>query len=127
MKERVKTVWIISNNIHKIIDLNLTQCFEKNCIFSTSHKNIYLEWILFVAIDLVVYFQDKTGLHLTVEDGQHMEAGELFEDVMEEMKLPSEAREVFSLWLVSDLLGMSFQAFTSQSKDYNLVDTTALL
>lgn len=63
---------------------------------------------MLAAIDMVVYFQDKTGLHLTVEDGQHMEAGELFEIVMEEMTLPSQAREVFSLWLVSDLLGMSY-------------------
>ena len=57
------------------------------------------------ALDMVVYFQDKSGIHLTVEDGQHMEAGELFEVVMEEMKYPQEMREVFSLWLVSDLLG----------------------
>ena len=54
---------------------------------------------------MVIYFQDKTGLHLTVEDGQHMEAGEIFEMVMEEMKFPASSREVFSLWLVSDLLG----------------------
>ena len=59
----------------------------------------------FAAVDIVVYFQDKTGLHLSVADGQRCEAGELFEMVMEEMKLPTEAREVFSLWLVSDLLG----------------------
>ena len=48
---------------------------------------------------------DKSGLHLTVEDGQNAEAGELFEMVMEEMSFPPEARDIFSLWLVSDLLG----------------------
>ena len=48
---------------------------------------------------------DKTGINLTVEDGQHATAGELFEMVMDEMKFPHEAREAFSLWLVSDLLG----------------------
>jgi len=48
---------------------------------------------------------DKSGIQLSVEDGQHAEAGELFEMVMEEMKFPAVAREVFSLWLVSDLLG----------------------
>lgn len=66
-----------------------------------------LTWI--PPIDMVVYFQDKTGLHLTVEDGQHMEAGELFELVMEEMKLQPVAREVFSLWLVSDLLELQLK------------------
>jgi len=48
---------------------------------------------------------DKTGIHFTVEDGQNAEAGELFDYVMEELSLPEEAREVFSLWLISDLLG----------------------
>ena len=59
----------------------------------------------FSALEIVIYFQDKTGLHLTVEDGQHAEAGELFEMVMDEKNFPHEAREAFSLWLVSDLLG----------------------
>jgi len=61
------------------------------------------------SIEMVVYFQDKQGLHLTCEDGQHMEAGELFEIVMEEMKYPAEFREVFSLWLVSDLLELQLK------------------
>lgn len=60
-------------------------------------------------IDIVVYFQDKTGLHLCVEDGQHTDAGSIFEMVMEEMKLPAIAREVFSLWLVSDLLELQLK------------------
>lgn len=53
----------------------------------------------------MIYFMDKSGVHLTVEDGQNAEAGELFEMVMEEMNLHQSAREVFSLWLVSDFLG----------------------
>ena len=60
---------------------------------------------LLAAIEIVIYFMDKTGINLTVEDGQHATAGELFEMVMDEMKFPHEAREAFSLWLVSDLLG----------------------
>jgi len=32
----------------------------------------------------------------------------LFEDVMEEQNYPPEARQLFSLWLVSDLLGKIF-------------------
>ena len=54
---------------------------------------------------------DKTGLTLPVLDGQHAEAGELFEMVMQEQELPHEAREVFSLWMVSDLLGMNLYKF----------------
>ena len=53
----------------------------------------------------MIYFMDKSGVHLTVEDGQNAEAGELFEMVMEEMKFAPMARAVFSLWLVSDFLG----------------------
>ena len=54
---------------------------------------------------MVIYFLDKTGLKLSLKDGQHAEAGQLFELVMEEMKFPNVARSAFSLWLVSDLLG----------------------
>ena len=57
------------------------------------------------ALEVVVYFMDKSGIHLQVDDGQNCEAGELFEMVVEEMKFPPQVREVFSLWLVSDLLG----------------------
>ena len=57
------------------------------------------------AIECVVYFMDKSGLHIVIEDGQNTEAGDLFEMVMEEKNFPPEARDVFSLWLVSDLLG----------------------
>ena len=57
---------------------------------------------------MVIYFTDKRGLRMSVEDGQNMQAGELFELVMEDMKFPDEAREMFSLWLVSDLLGELF-------------------
>jgi hypothetical protein len=56
---------------------------------------------------------DKSGVHLTIDDGQNAEAGELFEMVMEEMRMHPSAREVFSLWLVSDLLGLSFKFVAS--------------
>ena len=57
------------------------------------------------ALEMVIYFLDKTGIELSLRDGQNAEAGELFEIVMEEMKFPDVAREAFALWLVSDLLG----------------------
>ena len=57
------------------------------------------------AIDIVVYFTKSVGLQLKVCDGQNLTATELFEDVMEEQNYPPEARQLFSLWLISDLLG----------------------
>jgi len=55
-----------------------------------------------------VYFAKNVGLQLKVCDGQNLTATELFEDVMEEQNYPPEARQLFSLWLVSDLLGEIF-------------------
>jgi len=57
------------------------------------------------ATDIVVYFAKSVGLQLKVCDGQNVTASELFEYVMEEQNYPPEARQLFSLWLVSDLLG----------------------
>ena len=56
-------------------------------------------------VETIVYLMDKSGLRFTIDDGHTKEAGHLFDNVMEELGLPAEAREVFSLWLVSDLLG----------------------
>lgn len=61
------------------------------------------------AIDIIVYFPDKTGVQLKVRDGQNIEAGDLFELVMDVMHFPVEAREAFSLWLVSDLLELQLK------------------
>lgn len=69
---------------------------------------------LFQGIETIIYLMDKTGLHFEIEDGHVAEAGELFEYVMEELKLPTQAREVFSLWLVSDLLGMEILSIAIQ-------------
>ena len=56
-------------------------------------------------LECIVYFMDNSGIHLFVDGGEHVTAGDLFEMVMEEMNYPSDCRDVFSLWLVSDLLG----------------------
>lgn len=61
------------------------------------------------AIDIVVYFAKSVGLQLKVSDGQNLTASELFEDVMEEQHYPHEARQLFSLWLVSDLLELQLK------------------
>ena len=85
---------------------NLDISFSPSIDFS-----IHMYSYILIAIDIVIYFMDKTGLTLPVLDGQHAEAGELFEMVMQEQELPHEAREVFSLWMVSDLLGMNLYKF----------------
>ena len=59
-----------------------------------------------IATDIVVYFAKSVGLQLKVVDGQNVTASELFEYVMEEQNYPPDARQLFSLWLVSDLLGL---------------------
>jgi len=72
-----------------------------------------LNWVALAhcvsATDIVVYFAKSIGLQLKVCDGQNVTASELFEYVMEEQSYASEARQLFSLWLVSDLLGLSTQ------------------
>ena len=65
----------------------------------------------FSAIDIIIYRPDKVGVQIKVVDGQNIKASELFEYYLDELKEewteadPVQAREVFSLWLVSDLLG----------------------
>jgi len=71
---------------------------------------VLLSWLVLVAAsatDIVVYFAKSIGLQLKVCDGQNVTASELFEYVMEEQSYAPEARQLFSLWLVSDLLGLS--------------------
>jgi len=70
-----------------------------------SHGGVYC--LCISAIDIVVYFSKNIGLQLKESDGQNLMATELFEDVMEEQNYPPAARQLFSLWLVSDLLGTS--------------------
>jgi phosphate/sulfate permease len=53
---------------------------------------------------------DKTGLQFVVEDGRRSKAEELQEMVIQDTGLSEEAREIFSLWLMSPLLG-KFIAF----------------
>jgi len=85
-------------------------CFH-NCVYGCSSDCVYyaggcsVDCLCVSAIDVVVYFANNIGLQLKVCDGQNLTATELFEDVMEEQDYPHEARQLFSLWLVSDLLG----------------------
>ncbi|ESN98897.1 hypothetical protein HELRODRAFT_162363 [Helobdella robusta] len=64
-------------------------------------------------IEIVVYFHDNSGIMLKIQDGQNMEANILFEYVAKELNLQAEvleqAKEVFSLWLVSDLLELQLK------------------
>ncbi|KAL3873478.1 hypothetical protein ACJMK2_036590 [Sinanodonta woodiana] len=56
------------------------------------------------SMDIVVFMRDRSGIHITIEEGQIAEAEELFGIVMEEQGLPEEYKDIFSLWLVSPLL-----------------------
>ena len=49
--------------------------------------------------------RDRKGIHVNLEDGQLAEASDLFEIVLEQRGLPPESENVFSIWLVSPLLG----------------------
>ena len=89
--------------LFSIIALSL--CHDPDaCLERALHARLFCV----AAIEIVIYFADKTGLDLMVDDGQHATAGELFEMVMEEMSFPEEARNIFSLWLVSELIGSYF-------------------
>ncbi|CAD5122954.1 DgyrCDS11347 [Dimorphilus gyrociliatus] len=60
-------------------------------------------------MEIVVYFSDKTGISLNVDDGVNVTAMELFDMVYEETGLPNEGRETFSLWLMSNLLELQLK------------------
>lgn len=55
-------------------------------------------------IDIGVYFNDKTGIVLKVENGHLSTAGDIFQMVIDELQLPEESKETFAMWMVSSLL-----------------------
>ncbi|CAH1792219.1 unnamed protein product [Owenia fusiformis] len=60
-------------------------------------------------LEMCVYFANKTGLEMTLEGGRCTTAEEVFEQLMELLSLPSEARDVFCLWLISPLLELQLK------------------
>lgn len=56
-------------------------------------------------MDMVVFLRDRTGIYLSLEDGQDAETSDLMEIVLQEQGLPPECEDIFSLWLISPLLG----------------------
>jgi hypothetical protein len=61
------------------------------------------------AVDIVVYYGEKQGLQLKVDGGQNAQASELFHMVMDNLEFPCDANQLFSLWLVSDLLELQLK------------------
>lgn len=65
------------------------------------------------SIDIVIYYADGSGVLLKVSDGQNRPASYLFDLVLDELEvdvqLQSKIKDVFSLWLVSDLLELQLK------------------
>ena len=59
----------------------------------------------------MIYLHNDTGIMLKVQDGQNADARFLFDLLIRELGVKKDdirnVKEVFSLWLVSDLLGKS--------------------
>jgi len=59
------------------------------------------------SMDLCIFMRDRTGIHVTLEEGHNAEADDLFDIVLADQGLPEECEDVFALWLTSPLLGKS--------------------
>ncbi|XP_067680211.1 putative FERM domain-containing protein FRMD8P1 isoform X2 [Haliotis asinina] len=55
-------------------------------------------------VDMIVYLRDRNGIFYSIEDGHLAQAEELLDMTIQEQGLSPIAREVFAVWLVSDLL-----------------------
>ncbi|XP_071079068.1 putative FERM domain-containing protein FRMD8P1 isoform X3 [Haliotis cracherodii] len=55
-------------------------------------------------VDMIVYLRDRNGIFYSLEDGHLAQAEELLDMTMKEQGLSEVAREVFAIWLVSELL-----------------------
>lgn len=62
--------------------------------------------IFFSDVEVVIWLRDQKGIHVNLEgNGQLAEAADLFEIVKEHRKLPDFVDNIFSIWMVSPLLG----------------------
>ncbi|XP_052822896.1 putative FERM domain-containing protein FRMD8P1 isoform X3 [Octopus bimaculoides] len=95
-------------------------------------------------LELCIYLRDQTVIPLKVNNGQQAQTEDLFRIVQEEQKLPPEAANVFSLWLVSPSLELRLKKnhrpyylvqqwqelcklYTDQKAEYKLRDTPLLM
>ncbi|OAF71401.1 FERM domain-containing protein 8 [Intoshia linei] len=61
-------------------------------------------------VQCVVYFMDKSYIKMNLVDGENMNAGDLFEESINRKGLPLfMARQLFSLWIVSDYLELQLK------------------
>lgn len=70
-----------------------------------SNFNLCFLLLSLSALEVCLYLRDQTVIHVLLDDGHLAQADDLFEIVKEEQQLPSNANSIFSLWLVSPLLG----------------------
>lgn len=62
---------------------------------------------LILAVEVVIWLRDRKGIHVNLEGQGHLaEAADLFEIIVSHRGLPKDAHNIFSLWLVSPLLGL---------------------
>ena len=59
--------------------MELCILYSKSCLFAfdkyANYRPLFLKFICFLALETVIYFEDKKGVILHVEDGQNAEAG----------------------------------------------------
>lgn len=61
--------------------------------------------LISATMDVCIFLRDRTGIHVSLEEGHQAEADDLFDIVLQDQNLPNECEDVFALWLVSPLLG----------------------
>ena len=67
------------------------------------------------ALEVVIWMRDRVGIHVTLECGGHdATAKDLFEVAVEQRGLPQDCDNIFSIWLVSPLLGKDLTSLLSE-------------
>lgn len=77
---------------------------------STSLMNLYIyhhvSIDLLAAIEMVIWTRDRKGIHVNLEgNGAEAQAGDIFQIVKDYRRIPDAYNDVFSVWMVSPLLG----------------------
>ena len=75
------------------------------CCFPCLYFKVFTCSILFlVAVNVAVFLVEKVPRLLTLEYGKDTTAGLILKMMVENLAMPSKAKDVFCIWLVSPLL-----------------------
>lgn len=79
----------------------------KICHFSFTFASCFIKYVVFVALSICVYLMNNIVLHLELEDGNNTTVTDLIQFVIEldDLMLPESAKNVFTIWMSSGLLG----------------------